>query len=101
MRLVFNIDVTNNNLVNHFISELEDVKRLMETNDDVNFYLNVRFSSDEMETWDLSKSATIKLCEDGIACYSLQNHSSSFIYFDKIVGLELVESKINERILRS
>lgn len=97
----FNIDLSNNNLINHFASELKDVKRLMETNDNVNFYLNVRFSSDDMETWDLSSVATIKICEDGFACYSLQTNSSIFIYFDKIVGLELVESKINDRIIRS
>ncbi|DBA59578.1 TPA_asm: hypothetical protein CBHJFHIM_00017 [Methanobrevibacter gottschalkii virus vir075] len=101
MRMVFNIDVSNNNLINHFITELKDVKKLIETNDNVNFYLNVRFSKDKMETLDLSRFATIKICEDGFACYSLQTHSSSFIYFDKIVGLELVESKINERIIRS
>ena len=101
MNMKFNIDVSNNNLINHFVAELKDVKRLMETNDNVNFYLNVRFSKDEIETLDLSKFATIKLCEDGFACYSLQTHSSSFIYFDKIVGLELVESKINDRIIRS
>lgn len=101
MRMMFNIDVSNNNLINFFISELEDVKRLMETNDNVNFYLNVRFSKDEIETLDLSKFATIKICEDGLACLSLQTHSSSFIYFDKIVGLELVEAKINNRIIRS
>ena len=101
MRMMFNIDVSNNNLINFFISELEEVKKLMETNDNVNFYLNVRFSKDEMETLDLSKFATIKICEDGFACYSKQTHSSSFIYFDKIVGLELVEAKINDRIIRS
>ena len=93
MDLKFNIDTTDNCIAYLFVDELRDVKRLMETNGDINFYLNVRFSKDEIESLDLSRFATICVTLDGLACYSLNTGSSSFIFFKDIVGLELVEVK--------
>lgn len=96
MQLRFNVD-SDKHLKDVFLRELACVKQLMEKTDNI-FYLNVRFSRDEMEAVDLTKIATIYVCGDGIGLYSLDTNSSSFIYFDKLVGLELVEmeSKKNE-----
>lgn len=87
----FNIDMNNTELMNSFSNELKNVKNLMESDKDINFYLNVRFSKNEMESLDLSRFATIKIFQDGFACYSLKTQSSSFIFFKDIIGLELVE----------
>ena len=78
-------------IINIFKNELEAIKNIMETEEEKRFYLNIIYLNKEIETIKLYDVEEIIFSITGFAVFSKNTHSSSYILYDKLRGLEIVE----------